>query len=427
MKLIFSEEALEAAASPDALDHPSQILRARFWVILLGILLVILVGLLWSVFGRIPIYVTGFGVLVNSGSMKVIQSKASGLVDKIMVKPGDHILENDILVILQQSRLERDLLQAREDDAEIQRVNSQMIKANEKQLALQSTSIARQKALLNERIELSAKVYRSQEKRHAMLLKFSNDDPANSESLLLSETTLMESKTVLASYELKIQELDLILEQATQKNIQTRFDLTHQMQTSRRSVEKMELHLEQNKYIRSQTHGTVLQLMVASGNTVEYGTRVLSVSTDKKTQALKNISYFAVTDGKQIKPGFRLLITPSTVKRERYGSIIGTVTSVSLFPVSKENAMNMLGSSELSSLLISQGAMIEVETALHPALHPESMSGYKWTSKDPPVSVTQGTMTISRVKVNSRAPITFLLPLLQSWFMGHKDDLSPPI
>ncbi|MDB4717771.1 hypothetical protein OAG11_02745 [Verrucomicrobia bacterium] len=37
MKLIFSEESLEAATSPDEMDHPSQIVRAHYWVPLLGI------------------------------------------------------------------------------------------------------------------------------------------------------------------------------------------------------------------------------------------------------------------------------------------------------------------------------------------------------------------------------------------------------
>ena len=118
-------------------------------------------------------------------------------------------------------------------------------------------------------------------------------------------------------------------------------------------------------------------------------------------------------------------ITPSTVKRERYGSIIGKVINVSSFPVSQEAAVNIVGSKELALALTGQGAMIEVESELKPTSSSESISGYEWTSQNPPVAVSQGTTTINRVRVDDRAPITYVLPLLRTWFQGQKDDLTP--
>ena len=118
-------------------------------------------------------------------------------------------------------------------------------------------------------------------------------------------------------------------------------------------------------------------------------------------------------------------ITPSTVKRERYGSIIGKVINVSSFPVSQEAAVNIVGSKELALALTGQGAMIEVESELKPTSSSESISGYEWTSQNPPVAVSQGTTTINRVRVDDRAPITYVLPLLRTWFQGQKDDITP--
>ena len=61
---IFRKEALERLSSPEQLDQLMQIVTPRSWLPLgvLGALLVC--GLLWSFFGRIPVTTTGRGVLV---------------------------------------------------------------------------------------------------------------------------------------------------------------------------------------------------------------------------------------------------------------------------------------------------------------------------------------------------------------------------
>jgi len=425
MKHIFSKEALEAASNPDEMDHALQVVRAKLWIPLFGIGIVVAVGLAWSFVGRMPVNVTGFGVLINPGNVKVVQSQAPGLVEKVSVKPGDQLQEGDIVAVLQQPALEQLLQQAKENYDEINKTNSEALEANQNQFLAQLASIERQKQLLTEGKELSGNVNQSLEKRNQALLELAKDNLVSSEMLLQSESSLVEIKTKMAGYDAQIQALDLSLEQAKQKNIQTEFTLKNQIDESRRAVEKMELQLENNRHIRSKSGGKVMQLMVSAGTAVAFGTPVLSVATDESTQAMKNLCYFSVKDGKKIKPGMTIQVTPSTVKRERYGSIVGKVVRVSSFPVSQEAAMNIVGSKELAFALTGQGAMIEVETELQGASSPDSESGYEWTSRNPPVAVSQGTTTVNRVRVDDRAPITYVLPLLRTWFQGQKDDLTP--
>tara|TARA_Y100001933_G_scaffold232454_1_gene251096 strand:+ start:1179 stop:2462 length:1284 start_codon:yes stop_codon:yes gene_type:complete len=425
MKHIFSKEALEAASNPDEMDHALQVVRAKLWIPLFGIGIVVAVGLAWSFVGRMPVNVTGFGVLINPGNVKVVQSQAPGLVEKVSVKPGDQLQEGDIVAVLQQPALEQLLQQAKENYDEINKTNSEALEANRNQFLAQLASIERQKQLLTEGKELSGNVNQSLEKRNQALLELAKDNLVSSEMLLQSESSLVEIKTKMAGYDAQIQALDLSLEQAKQKNIQTEFTLKNQIDESRRAVEKMELQLENNRHIRSKSGGKVMQLMVSAGTAVAFGTPVLSVATDESTQAMKNLCYFSVKDGKKIKPGMTIQVTPSTVKRERYGSIVGKVVSVSSFPVSQEAAMNIVGSKELAFALTGQGAMIEVETELQGASSPDSESGYEWTSRNPPVAVSQGTTTVNRVRVDDRAPITYVLPLLRTWFQGQKDDITP--
>jgi len=425
MKHIFSKEALEAASNPDEMDHTLQVVRAKLWIPLFGIGIIALVSLAWSIFGRMPVNVTGFGVLINPGNVKVVQSQAPGLVEKVSVKPGDVLKEGDLVAILQQPALEQLLQQAKETYNEINKTNSEALEANQGQFLAQLNSIERQKELLVEGKKLSGNVNRSLEKRVEALLKMAKDNLVNSGMLLQSESNLVESKAKMASYDAQIQALDLSLEQAKLKNIQTDFTLKNQINESRRAVEKLELQLENNRYIRCKSGGKVMQLMVSAGTAVGFGTPILSLTSDESTRAMKNLCYFSVKDGKKIKQGMTIQVTPSTVKRERYGSIIGEVVSVSSFPVSREAAMNIVGSKELAFALTGQGAMIEVETKLQGALSPDSESGYEWTSKNPPVAMSQGTTTVNRVRVDDRAPITYVLPLIRTWLQGQKDDITP--
>jgi HlyD family secretion protein len=58
------------------------------------------------------------------------------------------------------------------------------------------------------------------------------------------------------------------------------------------------------------------------------------------------------------------------------------------------------------------GAYIEVTTQLE--TDPSTFSGYRWSSsRGPQLKMTSGVTTISRVSVESRAPITYLIPILR--------------
>ena len=124
------------------------------------------------------------------------------------------------------------------------------------------------------------------------------------------------------------------------------------------------------------------------------------------------ITYFSIGDGKKIKPGMKVKITPNTVKRERFGGIVGTVTEVSTFPITKEAASNMVGNPEIVEQLAQKGGLIEVKSILE--ANEANFSGYEWSSSSgPKLTMTPGTTTMVRTTVEERRPITFILPILR--------------
>jgi HlyD family secretion protein len=121
-----------------------------------------------------------------------------------------------------------------------------------------------------------------------------------------------------------------------------------------------------------------------------------------------------VSEGKKIQQGMELQVTPSTVKRERFGGIIAKVSYVSPFPITKESASSVVGGPEILQGLTSQGPQIQVFAELE--ADPSTISKFRWSSsKGPNAQVTSGTTTSVRVKVDEQSPISFVFPILRSW------------
>ena len=150
------------------------------------------------------------------------------------------------------------------------------------------------------------------------------------------------------------------------------------------------------------------------GQALTPGTRIGTIAAQTSTSKLVGITFFPDSDGKKLQPGMKVEITPTTVKRERFGGIVGTVSEVSSFPVTKEGVNRLVGNPEVTQALMAKGPQIQVFVALQP--DSSTFSKFKWTSsKGPQLKVSSGTSTTVRVTVEERAPITFVLPILRSW------------
>ncbi len=109
-----------------------------------------------------------------------------------------------------------------------------------------------------------------------------------------------------------------------------------------------------------------------------------------------------------VRVGMPMQIIPDTVERERFGSIVGTVTSVSAFAVSREGMGSLVGNDKVVKRLMAQGPQLEVVAAL--AADPATVSGYQWSSsRGPDVLISSGTTASGRVAVEQRAPITYVM------------------
>ena len=136
--------------------------------------------------------------------------------------------------------------------------------------------------------------------------------------------------------------------------------------------------------------------------------------TGKQIQDLEVVFFVDPNDGKKITGGMRTQISPSTVKKEEHGVIIGSVIDVSEFPSTSEGMMDVLSNEALVGKLSRSGAPIQVYADLTPSA--KTVSGYKWSSpKGPPVKIKSGTMCEVSVTIKSEPPIMLVIPTVKKW------------
>jgi HlyD family secretion protein len=192
------------------------------------------------------------------------------------------------------------------------------------------------------------------------------------------------------------------------QHLETSTSRQNAIQARRSQVALLEVQLDKSQII-SPYAGRVLELTVQAGQMLQTGGRLGSIEVEDPASKLVGLTYFPIQAGKQIASGMPIYVAPDTVERERFGSILGTVTAVSAFPVTKEGITSLVGNAEVVNTLAAQGPAIEVVAEL--AQDPTTASGYKWSSSTAPaLRITSGTTMVGRVVLEQRAPITYLLP-----------------
>lgn len=100
MANVFRKSSLEKLSNPDQLDRSITISSPMSWLWLIGVFLIIIVVLLWSIFGSLPTTLTVSGSIVSIDNSITIFSDDTGYLSEISVKPGDSIKKGEEIAIL---------------------------------------------------------------------------------------------------------------------------------------------------------------------------------------------------------------------------------------------------------------------------------------------------------------------------------------
>lgn len=70
------------------------------WIALVGILVLIIAGIFWSIFGQMPVEVSGHAVLLPEGGVSSVRTTQAGVISRLTVAEGERVNDAEIVAEL---------------------------------------------------------------------------------------------------------------------------------------------------------------------------------------------------------------------------------------------------------------------------------------------------------------------------------------
>jgi HlyD family secretion protein len=439
-KKIFRKISLDRLSSPEELDQRLTVVSPIGWVALIAVGFLIVTALIWGFFGSIAEKATGTGIILSSGGITPVVHHANGQVTDVSVHDGDYVTKGQVIARIEQTELILEINKAKDDLAAAKSINLDNMELNRGELNFEVYGkigeLYKEYIVARANIETQRSYYNNQKAQAETALEQSRVQYEAAREKYEDYKTLYDSGAISlkdltdAERQLSVSEMDYNsklknlheLPYAQLMEAETSFAAQEQLikDTIRLSIadleqniQKMQRDLMNNSDIVASASGRVLEMHVKKGSIVQAGSIICTIGEEREqTDALEAVVYVPVDQGKRIKPGMEVNISPTTVKKEEYGFMLGNVVSVSQFPASAQGMMLTLGNSELVQQLSGEGAPIEVRVEL--IMDGNTESGYKWsTPNGPPLVVDDGTFCIGEVKVAKKRPVSMVIPFIK--------------
>lgn len=100
MAELYRKTSLEKLSNPEQLDRAITVTSPMSWLALIGVALIIVATLIWSVVGSLPTVQTVNGLVVSPQSVGAYCSEKSGTVSRLLKSPGDSVKEEEGLAVV---------------------------------------------------------------------------------------------------------------------------------------------------------------------------------------------------------------------------------------------------------------------------------------------------------------------------------------
>lgn len=409
---IFRKAALDRLSSPEDLDRVLTITDGRHWLVLLGLLIVVVTALVWSLLARVPTMAGGQGVLIGQGGVVNVVTTGAGVITDFHVKVGDHVKAGDIIGTIAQPELVTALLQAKSRLAEARVDTSRVTHVGNEASRLQLDALNGQEATVQGDIKRGEELARLAQEQIPVEQRLLEKGLSTRQQVIDAQQKYI---AIEADVEKQKAQLVSIKAQrfALQENPeQTRLDALAKADELQRQVQILEQQIQTSGRVRSPFAGEVVELKVYEGESIVTGAPV--VSLQPAIDQLGVVAYIPTSEAKSITPGMLVQVSPSTIRREEYGFMRGTVTSVSDFPTTTTAAMRTLENDTLVSALKANQVVNEVRVTILPG---KGAGGFLWSSdRHMSQTLSSGTLCSVQVTTEERRPIELVLPFLKSFF-----------
>ncbi|MCP4047914.1 MAG: NHLP bacteriocin system secretion protein [Gammaproteobacteria bacterium] len=399
----------------DLLTDSLIITRPLYKHALTGFVVLGLVTLVWTFFGSIPQRVEGVGEVNTSGGLLEVSSAHNGRVVEVKTAINNEVKKDEILFILEQPELQRNIEEVENELQLLQAKKSKMVSGNEAIHDLKSSAnVIEEKRILAQIVETD-KTLSYLEKKIEQLESLVADG-------LVTATDLFEGKAALASARSDKEELTKLLLSVSLSTKE--WELGENMTEDALGIDISKLEKElidlRNQYLNntevtSPIAGNIVQIDASFGEVVHSGSAMATVEIPDNHLNYVLSLYVPFTTNALIEKGMLVDIEPYNVDRNLYGWLEGTVESVNKYVSSDSSLQGNFANEELVKLVTRSGPVFEVRVKLH--LDPGTVSGFAWSNKKgPPYQLNVGTLCQAFVRVKDKSPIDYLIPIFKKYF-----------
>jgi HlyD family secretion protein len=409
----FRAVALQRAASPEQLDHLVRITRPFDWMLVFAICIALIAAVTWGIVGRVPTRAEGQGILISGGGRVVeASSAAAGRLATISVMVGDRVTQGQPIAEIIQTDIQQRHAAAVEVFREKERQHADLIDKTKRELASKAQNFAKLEAAFNQVIKATTQ-----------RIEYLTNDVKILEDLmakgLTTRRTLEERRRDLTDAQQRKEDTfnEILKIRTQQTDLETQRERESQtsefaLNDARRQMESAASLLTQNTQVISPVDGRVLEIKVSAGAVLAVGAPVVAIESEG--QKLEALIYIPAERGKNVKLGMPVRIEPSTVKREEFGTMVGTVVTISDFPMTPQGMAAVLHNDTLVTRFSKEGAAYAATVSLEP--DPETVSGYRWAvGQGPPIRLTSGTLTRAEITTRRQRPLDLVVPLFKKF------------
>ena len=402
---------MDRLSSPEELDRVVALTNPLSWL-LLGMLTTLLAAIVaWGIYGSIPEQVEGEGIIVATGGRVLdAMSPAPGTVVSLAVQPNAVVRRGQQIAVIQQDSLRQDLANARAILAERENERAVSASSHAEELAVRRRNLERQREAQDAIIAAAGARARSLAGELENLQALAGRGFATANQIDAKRAAYNAALLDVTSARGRLLDLESELQAFQAAHERETAALTLRIAEARNRISELEVRLENDTRVLAPVDGTVTELKVFEGAVVAKGAPVISIATDG--EALQAVIFVPTADGKRVRPGMTAHVSPSTIKKERHGSIVGRIVSVSDYPATEAGMLAVLQNERLVSAYSAEGAPYAIRVDLEP--DPRTPSGFRWTSGvGPEDAVSAGTTLEAEVTVSEDPPINLIIPFVR--------------
>lgn len=410
---LFRKVALDNLAVVERLDTAVQVVGPATSLVVLAAIALIIAGVTWAWAGRVPTRVYGDGYLMREGSILDVTSMADGQVQRILVAVGDRVRENDPIARIDQPELrkQQSLLEAKLD--EFVNKYAQLGSLDERGDVLKRSVFRHERAALGDTIRETTKqlaFYKDKLKADEALLTKGLTTPA---AVAETRQKVLDLRNQIYGKQVDERNLAFTALDTTRTLEARKYELSMQVSETRRELEELQKKIETQSVVVARASGRVIEIKLSDGDAVARGRSIATLEVAPRDgSALVAVVYLPEQDGKRVKAGMPIKLSPSVTKPEDDGYLEGSVDSVSPFPVSEQSMLRVVRNPNLVHALLKDGPVYEAQARV--LVDTRTPSGLHWSNgRGPAIQIASGTPVHGLVTVRVRRPVELVVPALR--------------